>query len=837
MSYQPIRISHKKIIKIENLTAKGKSSIKDGILQSYTEESGKPSISSILIDFKEDIYFNSISFQAMNQSADYRPESFRFEISMDGKIWEPIIQDSNYHKTGKLDYIWKFSLAKCRFLKMVYRMVYFIQQNDYKLAFQNFQVSISGIENIQVSSEFDRLWVKENLTDDRKEYGWCSKEKESPAEEFILVDLGSINKVEEFRLFSADMDDFCFPHHFYVYYSEDEISWHQLLEESDFFSERATWYRWRFMPINMRFFKLVSLNSIASPTSQYISRIIELEIYASPDVLDFNKNRFTNEMPPYASILRSGLVRLAADGEVKEGTVVQSSDRRLRDATVEFKGIVELASDGEDKPNVVVQANDRRLKNATESNYGLARLAKNNENRPGLVIQSNDDRIRLATTDSIGIVELAEDGETRVGVVVQGNDKRLKNATTETYGLVVLSELGQDYHGKVVQANDPRLKNANTEHVGILRFAKNGEETDNAAVQGNDKRLKNATTETYGIIRLAKSGETKEGLVVQGNDRRLKYASEDEAGTIMFAPHNSKTNDKAVKADDPRLNDMRVAKPHTHDYAPIQHEYNSHTGLIRITGSSSSEFKGVVVPPQNHAIVFAKNESKAGSGLVGVGLDTGVVGFGENSGVTGYSSGVDEDSGAVQGFAKKGYGGVFVSHRNYAIYANGDGYSKKDISGSGKAIYAKGDSEFLGTFRVINSKGLDCIAKYFRTQQTDVISNGDLIAIGDKDSRVVKSKTAYSTKILGVSVQSACIELGQSMSINDHLLVALYGVVLIFVDASEGAIHPGDLLVSGLVSGHAIKGDSNKIKPGMIVAKALGECLKDRALIQAVLTI
>ena len=67
--------------------------------------------------------------------------------------------------------------------------------------------------------------------------------------------------------------------------------------------------------------------------------------------------------------MRPGLVRLAADGETKEGLAVQGNDRRLRDATTEFKGIVELATDGEERELVAVQGNDKRLKHATENSF------------------------------------------------------------------------------------------------------------------------------------------------------------------------------------------------------------------------------------------------------------------------------------------------------------------------------------------------------------------------------------------------------------------------------------------------------------------------------------
>ena len=51
---------------------------------------------------------------------------------------------------------------------------------------------LQRIEKIIASSENDRFWVKENITDERPDYGWSSKEKTSPGEEFLLVDSESM---------------------------------------------------------------------------------------------------------------------------------------------------------------------------------------------------------------------------------------------------------------------------------------------------------------------------------------------------------------------------------------------------------------------------------------------------------------------------------------------------------------------------------------------------------------------------------------------------------------------------------------------------------------------
>jgi hypothetical protein len=151
---------------------------------------------------------------------------------------------------------------------------------------------------------------------------------------------------------------------------------------------------------------------------------------------------------------------------------------------------------------------------------------------------------------------------------------------------------------------------------------------------------------------------------------------------------------------------------------------------------------------------------------------------------------------------------------------------------------AKGESDFYGSVRVIDEKGNDCIARYFRVGNNDVIQKGDVLVIFDKDQTVVRSKSSYSTKVIGVCIDTASLELGEKRIGNEFVLVALYGLAKINVDAGEGGpIAVGDLLVSALNTGHAAKADSTKIKPGTLIGKSLGECKKDKATINVLLSL
>ncbi len=829
-----IRVSHPYSLPIRSVKTTGRFELKNDEFISFFEEKDQAGLSSIIFEFNETIYFNGIELLPGTDGLDYFPDSFRFELSHDGKYWEPILQESAFRKSFKTSAKWLFSLTSARYVKFVSKIARKANNGKNRISFGNLKILVTGISSIQASSELDRLWVKENLIDTRPDYGWSSKKKEEPEDEYLIFDLGTVNRVEEIRMLTKNDAVTNFPERFIAYYSEDDLTWHQLHEENSFLSEPGTWYKWRFSPVNLRFLKLVFLQEKIQNKKEYITEVIEVELYSSPDKKDYGGP--AREPLPYASVLRSGIIRLAVDGEVKEGVVVQSNDRRLRDATTEYRGIVELASDGEEKAGVVVQGNDKRLKIATEITHGLVRLARSGEARPGLVVQSDDERLRTASTEHLGIVELALDGETRPGVVVQGNDARLKVATKKSVGLVQLAESGETAHDKVVTGDDPRLKDATTTSKGIVKLAMNGGEDAETVVQGNDKRLRKANTEQYGIVQLAHSGENKEGVVVQGNDKRLQSADFEKQGIVLLSKLGENVPGRVVLADDPRLSDSRDPRPHTHNYAEKEHDFNSHKGLLRITGETSSFAKAMVPPPENDSIIYGKNTAE-GSAVVGVSGGQGVFGFSEKIGILGLSKGKDQNQNAgVLGVGASSPGGQFVSQSGYAVFANGKGISEKEWFGSGKAIHALGDSLFDGNIRLSKDGQEECVARFYRLDGKDVVTPGDLLVASDESFVVSRSKHPYSTNIIGVCVGSSSLIFGKEYKGLEYVLVAFMGIAKIHVDATQGGIVPGDLLVSGLSSGHAIKADPNRIKPGMLVAKALEPCKRDKAAILCLLS-
>ncbi len=570
-----------------------------------------------------------------------------------------------------------------------------------------------------------------------------------------------------------------------------------------------------------------------------------------------------------------GIVELAEDGEDKPGVAVQGNDRRLRDATTQGKGIVELAEDGEDKPGVAVQGNDRRLRDATTTasgimkfatdggiepftsvqgndkrlkdattiQKGIVELAEDGEDKPGVAVQGNDRRLRDATTQARGIVELAEDGEDKPGVAVQGNDRRLRDATTGGTGIVQLAGDGEDKPGVVVQGNDRRLKDATDITKGIVKFANDGGSDPLSAVQGSDKRLKPATTFSAGIVELAEDGEDKPGVAVQGNDNRLKHATEKSYGIVRFATDGDSFPELAVQANDSRLTDSREPLPHNHDYAALQHSFNSHSGTLSIRDSRAETFKDITPPSGGSSVIYGNNTSTENYsiGIIGIsGTGTsekiksyGILGHSSHIGIRGQSSGSNGSGAGIEGISRFGAGGIFSSEHEYSVIADGSGSILKQyddntgLMGGGKGLLVVGSSEFNGRIEVKDSikksEFPTGIVEYFEVDESEYITAGDLLVVSEAgDSILSRSRIKYNPAVIGVVSGNPSLTLNNSGKEEKIYPVALAGKVLCRVDARNNPVKPGDLIVTSDTPGCGMAGKIDSFeKTGTVIGKAL----------------
>jgi hypothetical protein len=71
----------------------------------------------------------------------------------------------------------------------------------------------------------------------------------------------------------------------------------------------------------------------------------------------------------------------------------------------------------------------------------------------------------------------------------------------------------------------------------------------------------------------------------------------------------------------------------------------------------------------------------------------------------------------------------------------------------------------------------------------------------------------------------------------DEVPMAMMGIVPTNVTAENGAIHPGDLLVTSSTLGYAMKGTDRNRMLGAVIGKALGGLDSGKGVIEVVVTL
>ncbi len=104
---------------------------------------------------------------------------------------------------------------------------------------------------------------------------------------------------------------------------------------------------------------------------------------------------------------------------------------------------------------------------------------------------------------------------------------------------------------------------------------------------------------------------------------------------------------------------------------------------------------------------------------------------------------------------------------------------------------------------------------------------GDVLVISlDKERAVAKSTGAYSTLVLGVYATKPGVLLTEENiehTLQDKVPMGVIGVIPTKVCIEGGDIKKGDLLVTSSITGVAMKADSEKVRPGQIIGKALAD--------------
>jgi len=503
-----------------------------------------------IIDFEKQVPVDYIKLTASTGGSSTFPNGFRLEGSNDGEAWSLLYSESNTSLEANIHEV-QLPLTIMRFLKILINDPAVLGSNYYS-EIGKIEAGIYGIAEFKASS-FIGLNTPEKLFNGDSGSFWESAQNVTSVMESVTIDLGKILCLNRIILGAVSEG---FPESFHIETSVDNEVWITLLHEKGIDAESGKKYFWetdirpaRFMKFEAPGKKLIN--------GKYGIKIFEFGISAAP--VDHLHTHTIGDISPHASVFHAGMVRLARDGESVPGTVIQSTDSRLRDASTVFKGIVQLSNGADSTPGLAVQANDPRLQPASEQKAGIVRLAYNRETSANAVVQSSDSRLQHASEDNFGIVRVCQDGEYKEHSVVSGNDSRIHKATTSSFGICRLAEDGGTDVGTVVQANDNRLMDASHYSKGIVKVAADGEVSADAVVISSDKRLKDATVKNKGIVELAEDGEDSADVVVQGNDRRLKDATTSSKGIVELAEDGEDKEGAAVQSNDRRLKDATTS--------------------------------------------------------------------------------------------------------------------------------------------------------------------------------------------------------------------------------------------------------------------------------------
>lgn len=173
---------------------------------------------------------------------------------------------------------------------------------------------------------------------------------------------------------------------------------------------------------------------------------------------------------------------------------------------------------------------------------------------------------------------------------------------------------------------------------------------------------------------------------------------------------------------------------------------------------------------------------------------------------------------------------------------------------------AQGDDFFIGrnsantgnVFRVdptgavfadggYHTGGADFAESFAVKTDTSGYSAGDVLTIDPKSTRrVTRTAKAYSTLVAGIySTKPGVLAspYAQDRAPQSDVPLAVVGVVPCKVTAANGAIHPGDLLVTSTTEGYAMKGTDRKKMLGAVLGKALQPLPSGSAVIQVLVTL
>jgi hypothetical protein len=138
--------------------------------------------------------------------------------------------------------------------------------------------------------------------------------------------------------------------------------------------------------------------------------------------------------------------------------------------------------------------------------------------------------------------------------------------------------------------------------------------------------------------------------------------------------------------------------------------------------------------------------------------------------------------------------------------------------------------------------GADLAEPFKITSGENEVPQGAVVVIDDQNPGHLKmSEQAYDTRVAGVVSGANGIKPGIQMQQQGVLEggknVALTGRVYVHADASNGAIHPGDLLTTSQTPGDAMKVTDHARAAGAILGKAMTGLSEGQGMVLVLVTL
>jgi len=311
---------------------------------------------------------------------------------------------------------------------------------------------------------------------------------------------------------------------------------------------------------------------------------------------------------------------------------------------------------------------------------------------------------------------------------------------------------------------------------------------------------------------------------------------------------------------------------------PHDHMGETWTGVGALTvrntkAAAAAGLVGVHVPTGNYAELGAYLEGLHAVGFKGPGI---YAQSADNDGVSGETStagksgvyGNNKGSGygvfgrgntgpGVKGYSTDGNGTVGESAKSAGVF--GKSGTSVGVYGEGPlfGVYSKGNAQVEGDLYVTGNFGVGgsksgYVVDIAYNADGVTLEQGDVVAISGVGPaelgeipliEVRRATTAHDRSVIGV-VDQRYVPVPEGMGQSDDApiapgerltVVTLGAFAAIKVDASFGAIGPGDLLVASSNPGHAMRADAPS--PGTVIGKALGELGEGAGVIPVLVTL